>query len=116
MVATASVRAAASACRCPEGAEERAQLLVRSRFYLERVMQRAAPSAFPAEVMDAYVAAMNEPSFKIPLERLVEVGVSIEGVAAVLPPKLGVPGLPLIPNESARPEESRPVTGLLNSI
>ncbi len=33
--------------------------LVRSRFYLERVMRRAAPSAFPDEVMDQYVAAMR---------------------------------------------------------
>jgi pimeloyl-ACP methyl ester carboxylesterase len=35
------------------------ELLVRSRFYLERVMKRAAPSAFPDDVMDQYVAAMK---------------------------------------------------------
>ncbi|HVY47089.1 MAG TPA: alpha/beta fold hydrolase [Minicystis sp.] len=37
------------------------ELLVRSRFYLERVMRRAAPAAFPDDVMAAYEAAMRAP-------------------------------------------------------
>jgi pimeloyl-ACP methyl ester carboxylesterase len=36
------------------------ELMVKSRFYLERVMKDAAPSAFPDEVMDQYVAAMDQ--------------------------------------------------------
>jgi pimeloyl-ACP methyl ester carboxylesterase len=37
------------------------ELLVRSRFYLERVMKRAAPDAFPDDIMDAYVADLRAP-------------------------------------------------------
>ncbi|HEY4117944.1 MAG TPA: alpha/beta fold hydrolase [Byssovorax sp.] len=37
------------------------ELLVRSRFYLERVMRGAAPAAFPDDAMQLYVDAMQGP-------------------------------------------------------